>query len=205
MNVAARMESTGIPGRIQVSQTTYDILKENGKGHWLTERPERVEVKGKGELKTYFVLVHGKASSAVSDSTLGSSSGNKYPEGNIREVPNPQSVAEKNKRLVKWNSDILVGMLRELAAMRKARGAVPDDRNKIRELESETTGTGVSTLEQVAEYIPLPTFDPRVAARMTDPESIVIDDVVVQEASHYVAAIASMYRFNPFHNMEHAR
>ena len=38
MNVAARIESTGEPGRIHVSQDTADRLVTAGKGHWLEKR-----------------------------------------------------------------------------------------------------------------------------------------------------------------------
>lgn len=56
VNTAARMESTGQKGRIQVSQATADILTAAGKGHWLTKREELVEAKGKGSMQTYFVM-----------------------------------------------------------------------------------------------------------------------------------------------------
>eukprot|EP00977_Amphora_coffeiformis_P017091 scaffold5479_cov199-Amphora_coffeaeformis.AAC.30 len=62
VNTAARMESTGQKGRIQVSQATADILTAAGKGHWLTKRAERVEAKGKGSMQTYFVMPSTSAS-----------------------------------------------------------------------------------------------------------------------------------------------
>lgn len=51
------MESTGFPGRIHVSAETAQELKIHGKSHWLTPREDKVEVKGKGEMTTYFVNV----------------------------------------------------------------------------------------------------------------------------------------------------
>ncbi len=54
VNTASRMESSGIPGEIQVSQNTYDLLKDKYK---FQERG-LVEIKGKGEMKTY--LLKGK-------------------------------------------------------------------------------------------------------------------------------------------------
>ena len=38
VNTAARMESTGKRNRIQVSQTTADLLAEAGKAHWVQPR-----------------------------------------------------------------------------------------------------------------------------------------------------------------------
>ena len=54
VNTASRMESTGVPQRIQVSKETADALIGRGKGSWLTERKDKIVAKGKGELTTYF-------------------------------------------------------------------------------------------------------------------------------------------------------
>ena len=55
MNTASRMESTGLPRKIQVSQETADLLIAQGKKSWLTKRKDAVTAKGKGELVTFFV------------------------------------------------------------------------------------------------------------------------------------------------------
>ena len=51
------MESTSLPGQIQISQATADILTKNGKEAWFTPRSDKVEAKGKGLMQTYFVKV----------------------------------------------------------------------------------------------------------------------------------------------------
>jgi len=62
VNLASRMESTGIPGRIQVGPATYDLLKE----HYVLEPRGRVAVKGKGEVETWFLI----SATAPTDMTL---------------------------------------------------------------------------------------------------------------------------------------
>ena len=52
VNVASRMESSGIPGRIQVTGDTYQRLKDK----YLFEMRGEVAVKGKGEMTTYWLL-----------------------------------------------------------------------------------------------------------------------------------------------------
>ncbi len=52
VNVAARMESQGEPGHIQVTHQTYLYLKDH---YELAERG-KIQIKGKGELKTYWLL-----------------------------------------------------------------------------------------------------------------------------------------------------
>ena len=52
VNVASRMESTGVPGCIQVTDRTYRRLRDG----YRFERRGPVQVKGKGELVTWFLV-----------------------------------------------------------------------------------------------------------------------------------------------------
>lgn len=52
VNVASRMESHGLPGKIQVTEATYLQLKD----HYELESRGKIPVKGRGELETYFLL-----------------------------------------------------------------------------------------------------------------------------------------------------
>src|SRR6185369_14006460 len=52
VNTASRMESTGVPGRIQVTPGTYERLRDQ----FEFERRGPVEVKGKGVIETWFLL-----------------------------------------------------------------------------------------------------------------------------------------------------
>ncbi|WP_442921577.1 adenylate/guanylate cyclase domain-containing protein [Microcoleus sp. S36a_D3] len=51
VNTASRMESHGIPGRIQVSHYTYNLLHDK---YEFEDRGE-IEIKGKGRMQTYFL------------------------------------------------------------------------------------------------------------------------------------------------------
>jgi Amt family ammonium transporter len=53
VNLASRMESTGVPGKIQISEATYDLVKLVNDFQF--ELRENVEVKGRGLVNTYFV------------------------------------------------------------------------------------------------------------------------------------------------------
>ncbi|MEI6064720.1 MAG: adenylate/guanylate cyclase domain-containing protein, partial [Pseudanabaena sp. ELA748] len=52
VNIASRMESQGIAGSIQVSDATYQILKDKYK----FESKRTIEIKGKGEMTTYLLI-----------------------------------------------------------------------------------------------------------------------------------------------------
>merc|ERR1719201_49784 len=53
VNTASRMESTGVPGRIQVSEATLEMLSDDSGFQW--EDRGSVEIKGKGEMKMYLL------------------------------------------------------------------------------------------------------------------------------------------------------
>jgi guanylate cyclase len=52
VNVASRMESGGIPGAIQVTDATYQLIRND----FVCEPRGTVEVKGRGDMDTYFVV-----------------------------------------------------------------------------------------------------------------------------------------------------
>ncbi|XP_066513238.1 guanylate cyclase soluble subunit beta-2-like isoform X1 [Hoplias malabaricus] len=61
VNTASRMESHGLPDKIHLSPTVYHALQE--KGFQMEERGE-IEVKGKGRMRTYFLLKNLRALNA---------------------------------------------------------------------------------------------------------------------------------------------
>ena len=52
VNTASRMESHGIAGQIQVTESTYEVLREQ----YLFEDRGVIEIKGKGTMQTYLLL-----------------------------------------------------------------------------------------------------------------------------------------------------
>jgi class 3 adenylate cyclase len=52
VNTASRMESTGVPSRIQVSPSTYALLRDK----YEFEARGEIEVKGKGKMQTYLLV-----------------------------------------------------------------------------------------------------------------------------------------------------
>jgi guanylate cyclase len=52
VNTASRMESHGVPGRIQLSEATYELVKDD----FVVEPRGVVEVKGKGPMETWFLV-----------------------------------------------------------------------------------------------------------------------------------------------------
>ena len=51
VNIAARMEQSGVPGKINISQHTYEMVKEQ----FNCVHRGKIEAKNKGEIDMYFV------------------------------------------------------------------------------------------------------------------------------------------------------
>ena len=51
VNTAARMESHGVPGRIHISHATRELIKDD----FVCDHRGTIEVKGKGQMDTWFV------------------------------------------------------------------------------------------------------------------------------------------------------
>jgi class 3 adenylate cyclase len=52
VNIASRMESSGEPGHIQVTETTYELLKDQ----FIFQSRGTISVKGRGDMQTYWLL-----------------------------------------------------------------------------------------------------------------------------------------------------
>eukprot|EP00934_Nitzschia_sp_Nitz4_P003423 Nitzschia sp. Nitz4//scaffold22_size323478//228950//232528//NITZ4_000565-RA/size323478-snap-gene-0.561-mRNA-1//-1//CDS//3329543109//3413//frame0 len=187
VNTASRMESTGKKDCIQASQSTAEALRLMGKSHWLKPRKDVVEIKGKGQMTTYWVEPHEKTCSVTSedeeDSTIGS-----------------KKMAGKHENLVKWNVDVLSKLLGAVLARRKARGVV---RNKNGVQHSELFHTGNIPIEEVKEIIKLPGFDIKWEGGTEKREEL--NPIVMAQLHDFVTDIALTYHGdNPFHNFAHA-
>jgi adenylate cyclase len=61
VNIASRMESEGIPGAIQVSAATYELIKDD----YDCDARGMIPVKGKGEMATYLLRARREAPRAA--------------------------------------------------------------------------------------------------------------------------------------------
>ena len=199
VNTAARMESSGIANRIQISKATAEKLREAGKASWFQARAGEVRLKGKGLVSTFLITKVRTANSIASfvpDTTETSISG----------PSTSKSSSSKKDRLVSWNVETLACRLREVVARR----IVLKGRNSMR-LKSaplilnSDRAHGNTCLDEVEQLISMPKFDPKIAAKEVDPETVDLGSEVMSQLRSYVEVIANMYQDNAFHNFEHAR
>mmetsp|Transcript_20229 Transcript_20229/g.43726 ORF Transcript_20229/g.43726 Transcript_20229/m.43726 type:complete len:1181 (+) Transcript_20229:158-3700(+) len=208
VNTAARMESTGMRDRIHISQETADLIIAAGKSHWVVPREDVVVAKGKGEMRTFWLLPREdvapstKASSETMEE-FGHVEVSMDPEPMVQAVTAVKS--DKIQRMIDWNCDILLQLLRLIGAKRQASrrasisGSAMD--TELDELEREIS-TGGLPVDEIVECIELPSFDS--AAYEKDPRFVEIGEAVEAQLHSFVTIVASMYRDTPFHNFEHA-
>jgi hypothetical protein len=221
VNTAARMESTGKAGRIQLSQETADRIIAYGKPNWLEKRSDLVIAKGKGEINTYWLKMNAFARTEVTSSESGHNSlGQEAVTTLVDTTGVPATVVgkvagtpvickqkqsqEKSERLVQWNVDVLSRLLKQIVARRKCSGkshravTLSFEDAVIRAHSTKTP------LDEMVDIIALPKFNAQAAKKQLRPEDIELGEKVESELGNYVSSIAMMYRDNPFHNFEHA-
>jgi 3'5'-cyclic nucleotide phosphodiesterase len=164
-----------------------------------------VNAKGKGEMQTYWLAISRvrKARSSGDRSSSAQSSERLSDEPlfleNDHNSLNPNQVLDsKVGRLVEWNVDVLLRLLKGIVARRLScskSNSSTDRPNEHRFASNVIT----RPLDEVQEVITLPSFDEVKAL-----DDIFISDEVVQQLRSFVTNVAMMYRANPFHNFEHA-
>ena len=222
MNMAARIESHRLKNKIHISEATAEILVASGKGNWLIAREEKVHAKGKGSLQTYWVRM-GQAStiSDISDGSIQndsslreggqpaqrrqSNSTNNFATKEIWEGTSlakflgKTEIDDRLDRLIDWNVELLLGLLKKIAAHRLAKGT--DQIQLSPDIEKEIAGDLV--LDEVQMVIPIPEFDPSTALKAVETErNVELTTDAKIELRKYVACIASGYWDHPFHNFE---
>eukprot|EP00980_Cylindrotheca_fusiformis_P003246 scaffold735_cov116-Cylindrotheca_fusiformis.AAC.16 len=211
MNTAARMESTSARNRIQVSQSTANLLLASGLSGWVAPRKSKIFVKGKGEMQTYWLKIKEskkwKSTKSKSDiCTLsetvelseGCSSGRE--DNDDLDLDDIEAMS-KTERLVEWNVEVLSPLLQQVIASRGG-DIVPIDSSLSK--KEVTIGTGETVLEEFVPIIPLKRFDAAELSKRLNATSVDIGEEAKTQLRNYLSNVASMYQDNPFHNFEHA-
>lgn len=199
------METTGLPGLVQISQATADILAKHGKVAWFTARDEAVLVKGKGHLQTYWLNLLTAVASGGSSSSSDHSASEMNTNADITETLREQT-ERKTKRLVQWAVDIMKKVLVEIAkrrARKRAQGPLKPTATEGSLYAKKCVEDGKGTiLDEVQEIIRMPHFS---GSRFDgDIGKVELDDKVTEQLEKYVLSISAMYNLNAFHNFEHA-
>lgn len=120
VNTAARMESTGERGRIQLSKSTAELLIAAGKEHWLRPREEPVTVKGKGVMHTFWLETTGvRANLSGSDKDMLEAENDPSTKVNssAEMVHSPGFSLKQESRLIGWMTEVLLDYVKQIVRM----------------------------------------------------------------------------------------
>jgi hypothetical protein len=189
--------------KIHLSQDTADILIKNGRSEWVTKRKDPVQVKGKGALQTYWLNLGTTTQSSNGTSVSDDFSGHRritslpkkrktaiWSGTELGNVLGATDVDADLERLVNWNVEVLLTLLKRCVATRVVSGA--GSRNLSPEAEKQFSSQGL-VLDDFQLVIDMPKFDADVASRAWK-EDVVLVPKVKKELHDYVSAIASGYK-----------
>ena len=208
INTAARMESNSLKGRIQVSEQTADLIFAAKLEHWLLKREDKIEAKGKGMLQTYWLII--KTTDKIVPPSLPSSEDESNSTasaiGSYDMVRNgSRSLSMQHSKLVDYNTECLLGLLRQILARR----AISHD---FQEVSSEGRTVKIqpaavkSVMDDTAECIQLPAFHAGIErSKPMDVDTVHVNPNVVTQLRGLLQEICQHYNSsNYFHNFEHA-
>lgn len=208
VNTAARMESTGEKGRIQVSQQFAELISAHGKGVWLKKRSNGIQVKGKGTMETFWLLPYSKATPSKNDSSVSHDPEEMSPF--VQDVSPSQMVIDspQTQRLIEYNLQLMLDTLQKIQVTRIGRNRdrlrskqVVDAIHRFEQQKLETK----ACVQEVVEIIELPPSG-KSKSMSSSPghEGNLLSPSVVRQLREYCQQIAQSYLLNPFHNFKHA-
>jgi hypothetical protein len=185
--------SSGSPGKIHVSEATAKLLSQNGKGSWVTQRTEMVNVKGKGSIQTFWLNTQGNKHASES---CGSSRDETNSVNAIDAIRYDD--AARKERNVEWICQVLQYRIQNVLR------TIPDDLKQSSGQRVFFPAAGSIPLAEVAEIVPLSSNRDATKRSTESSCDCELDECVQAELRSFVYEVAETYQSNPFHNFEHA-
>jgi hypothetical protein len=172
INLCGQIARTSDPNRIQISETTAQLIKAAGKDYWMSAREEDVVYRGQIPIRTYWLAlfhfsgVHGFELTRSLD------------------------------RMISWNVEVLSDFLKQVVAHRM-NAVVPETeylKTKDLEIKMLPHHRWGQVIDEVTEYIDLPRYE--AERSIIDLSSFELDSVVKEQLHAFVTAIAERYNDN---------
>lgn len=116
MNTASRMESTGLSGRVQISEQTADELTKHGYEDWFFPRKDVVYAKGIGELQTYWLDLFDKFDPFPANALNESCNIIKEKTETDEDTSEAIALSDENERLINWVVERLSQLLKKIVS-----------------------------------------------------------------------------------------
>ena len=115
------MESTGLRGRIQLSQSTADLLLLAGKERWIRPREDTVTAKGKGTMQTYWLEIEGAHQTTTGSDILALPERTSSLVNNLNASRRSTSIDQsKQSGLVAWMTEVLLDYVKQIVSRNSA-------------------------------------------------------------------------------------
>ena len=186
VNTASRIETTGMKGRIHISQDTANILRAQGKGNWVIPRRDQVMAKGLGCISTAWLEIKPSGSSAL-ESSISSTA--------RTDTTSKELDATKRDRLVDWHTELFTKLLKEIIASRsQSHALVTREEATIVELEISSLATNMTPMAETKQN----TWTPRAPENNTktlvvEPTEVLLSSAVTDQLRRFIEAISSRY------------
>ena len=118
-----------------------------------------------------------------------------------------RTLGDRIQRLVDWNVDQLVNLLKKIVANRNDTSGQGGMAGGLGNGADFDLRTDTSILEEVTEVIPFPrpsVADLLIGRATSSHEGVVLDRVVIAQLHQFMTKVAMLYNDNPFHSFAHA-
>jgi hypothetical protein len=212
MNMTARLENSSFKNRIHISSDTADLVIHAGYEHLVIPREDKVELKGKGEVTTYWVVT---GSHSKSQASSGRSVSDTSEPDDAMALSTPiicdlavspvvdgvigqTRLCHDLERLVEWNTEVLSTLLKRVLSSRVAANDNITKTGSLKPGEGMAQWRNKLARDDIQLTIPLPDYDEAVANAMNNTTLMKLPSVVRAELRDYVACIASGYKVRAF-------
>ena len=200
MNKTSRIESSGQKGRVHISEEMANILKASGKEHWLSKREDVVNLKGLGEVPTYWLGLENERHSATGSVSSHTSTDSSEPALNdeLALIKNQINDWKNPSELISWHSKFLGSCLVRIVQARQASETDVDEEGLQAVEKSAIFGHGdLSDCIQFATSLS-PDLDSQAQPKGK------LDDVTTGQLSDFIQQVSDAYNPQPFNNVQHA-
>lgn len=187
INACSRIESSGVKGRIQVSEATANLLRDAGKSNWVTPREDKVIAKGIGLMQTYWVAVKSDSRSSSTTSELSSSHDYSHSSADHEDV----CCSDKQVGLVGWHTECLAQFLKVVVAQQRANKKRRDDDSILDKAEHQILENKKAPIEELTDKLDFPEVT-NLDKIEEAANSIDLDMKIMMQLRNFVFCIASM-------------
>mmetsp|Transcript_21569 Transcript_21569/g.53327 ORF Transcript_21569/g.53327 Transcript_21569/m.53327 type:complete len:1140 (+) Transcript_21569:1556-4975(+) len=200
MNKTSRIESSGQKGKVHISEEMANILKASGKEHWISKREDVVNLKGLGEVPTYWLGLQNERHSATGSVTSHTSTDSSEPSSDdeLALIKNQINDWKNPSELTSWHSQFLAKLLVRVVQARQAKGSQIDANDEGLQIAEKSAVFGHANPSETIQ------FETTTSGDLDSEAASKLDKATMDQLKDFVQQISDAYNPHPFHNVQHA-